>query len=89
MNFEHVSTLAKLNEIVESMPHPVITQWDCYRSAVNTFEGTCDRFTDATLTYTKLLAQRCQVLGSKFSGALLLKRIQTEVESACSIAEEF
>ena len=89
MNFEHVSTLAKLNEIVESMPHPVITQWDCYRSAVETFEGTCDRFTDATLTYAKLLAQRCQVLGSKFSGPLLLKRIQTEVESACSIAAEF
>ena len=86
MEFEDVTTASELNEIIESMPHPIITTWDCYRSAVKAFETNCGKFTDASLAYTKLLAQRCEVLGTKFTGAILEQQVQRQVEAACSTA---
>jgi len=86
MKFEDVTTAAELNDIVESSPHPIITTWECYRSAIKAFEASCGKFTDASLVYTKLLAQRCEELGPKFSGDVLIQQVQRQVEHSCSTA---
>jgi hypothetical protein len=40
--------------------YPEITQWDCYKDLVQTFEDECMKFTEYTLEYVRIFVHMCE-----------------------------
>ncbi len=61
-----------------------ITQWPCYKAAVQAAEGegACGRFTDLTLMYARTLARVCEAVGPALGAEAVAARVRGHCEAA-------
>lgn len=55
--------------------HNPVTQWECYKGAVEAFENKCGRFTDYGLKHAHVLANICELGFSADAVAVAARRV--------------